>query len=153
MFFFLIYKKQTWWQGYSRLTLHQRRGQVWPFGTLSSEHCRTTHSWVNQGTVFLLPREIHEKLWLQPKMYDKHGINTNGINFILKHQWCMMYFLEANQRFLFALEVKWPSRWQYHTWKKTCKLTSMTKEVTEECHCCRWYIFDLTSQPHRSTVA
>lgn len=39
-----------------KLTLHQRREQVWPFDSLSSERCRTAHSWANQGRAFLLRR-------------------------------------------------------------------------------------------------
>lgn len=43
-----------------RLTLRQRREQVWPFCSLSSVRCRTAHSWEDQGTAFLLPKTCQE---------------------------------------------------------------------------------------------
>lgn len=42
----------------TRLTLHRRRVQVWPSGSLSSERCRTTHSWASRGKGFLLQEEL-----------------------------------------------------------------------------------------------
>lgn len=69
------------------LTRPQMRGLVWPFGSLSSRHCKRARSWAGQGTVFLLPRPVR-------------SINNQALSH-KPHKECTVCWLYSSRRFTF----------------------------------------------------